>query len=85
MALFVREPQSPNTTLPPIPTNPLFVGLSHCVQSTSVLEPLDLRGVESVRELDVEIRISVGWVDSHGQRLADSKFSLHQVDLNTIN
>jgi hypothetical protein len=59
----------------------LVVGLGHGVQGATVLEPLDLWLVEGVGELNLESSISVGWVDSHGQWLADSELGLEEVNL----
>lgn len=54
--------------------------LGHCVQRASILEPLNLRGIESVCQLDLE-RIAVLWVYSHGQWLANGEFSGQEVNL----
>jgi hypothetical protein len=55
--------------------------LSHGVKRATVLEPLDLALVESVRQLDVEGLAAVGWVDNHGEGLLDSELSALEVNL----
>jgi hypothetical protein len=54
--------------------------LRHRVQRAPVLEPLDLRLVVGVGQLDVE-RAPVLGVHPHGDGLADGELGAHQVDL----
>lgn len=56
------------------------VGLCHGVQSATVLEPLDLRSVESVGKLDFESLAVLG-VNLHGEGLANLKLSAQKIDL----
>lgn len=54
--------------------------LGHGVESTAVLEPLNLRGVEGVLEGDVE-RLAILGVNNHGDGLADLKLGAENIDL----
>jgi len=56
------------------------VRFGHGVQRTSVLEPLDLRRVEGMRELDLKGRSILG-MDAHRQGLSDCQLSAQNVDL----
>lgn len=56
------------------------MGLCHGVQSTSVLEPLNLSLVECMGELAVP-GVAVFGVDSHCDRLSHSQFGAQNVDL----
>lgn len=56
------------------------VGLSHGIQCAAVLEPLDLRSIVGVGELDLE-RLTILWVNLHGQWLSNFKLGAQQVDL----
>lgn len=58
----------------------LVVVLSHGVQSTAVLEPLDLASVEGVGQLDLE-GLAVLGLDDHRKGLANRKLGALQVDL----
>lgn len=57
------------------------VGLSHGIQCAAVLEPLDLRSVVGVCELDLERLTTILWVNPHGQWLSNFKLCAQQVDL----
>lgn len=59
------------------------VGLGHGVKRRSVLEPLDLWSVEGVCEWDGE-SLSVLWVDSHGEWLANGELSAGEVNLREL-
>jgi len=52
----------------------------HGVQRATVLEPLNLRLIEGVSELDFP-SFSVLWMYPHRHRLANGEFGAHQVDL----
>jgi len=54
--------------------------LGHGVECGTVLEPLELGLVESVRELDLECLAVLG-VDLHGHWLANGDFTANEVDL----
>jgi hypothetical protein len=59
----------------------LFLGrLGHRVQGASVLEPLNLRLVEGVVQLDLE-RLAVLGVDDHGDGLANGQLGAEDIDL----
>ena len=60
----------------------LFVCLGHGIQRASVLEPLNLRGVEGMRKLDFKGRSILG-MDPHRQRFSNSQLSAQNVDLET--
>ena len=60
----------------------LFLGvLGHGVQGAAVLEPVDLAGVEGVRQGDLENGAVLG-VDAQSQGLANSQLGGQDVDLN---
>lgn len=54
--------------------------LCHCIQSASVLEPFDLRGIESMQKLHRE-GLSVLGVNNHRQRFINFKLSAENVHL----
>ena len=58
----------------------LFVVLGHGVQSTAVLEPLDLASIEGVGQLDLE-GLAVLGLDDHRKGLADLELGALQVNL----
>lgn len=58
----------------------LFVSLGHGVQSATVLEPLNLAGVEGVGQLDLEGLAILG-LDDHGDGLAGGELGGLDVDL----
>ena len=58
----------------------MSVLLGHGVQSTAVLEPFNLTGIESMRQFTIPF-LSIFGVYFHDQRLADFKARDEQVDL----
>lgn len=58
----------------------LCVVLGHGVKSATVLEPLDLAGVEGVGQLDLEGLALLG-LDDHGEGLANLELGALQVNL----
>jgi hypothetical protein len=73
----IKTPNTPNLRQ----TSLSFVGLRHGVKSATVLEPLDLRGIEGVRELDIEGIASSGWVDSKGHWLSNGNLGCKKINL----
>jgi hypothetical protein len=59
----------------------LVVLLSHGVKGGAVVEPLNLTGVEGVRERNVEGGVTVGGVNTEGHGLANLELSAEKVDL----
>lgn len=57
----------------------LFVGLGHGIQRATVLEPLNLAGVEGVGQLDLE-GLAILRLDDHGDGLA--RLELSGLDVN---
>jgi hypothetical protein len=48
--------------------------LGHGVEGATVLEPLNLSGIESVCKLDVKGLAAIGWVNNESNVLANSEF-----------
>lgn len=64
----------------PIQLLPRTRVLGHCVQSAAVLEPLELRLVEGVAELDVECLAAGCWVYDHRHWLTNCNLGALQVN-----
>lgn len=59
------------------------VSLGHGVKGTSVLEPLDLRRVVGVCQLDLE-SLTLLWVNLHSHWLADGDVGADEVNLGRV-
>jgi hypothetical protein len=81
------QPSDPNherPALPPSRSNLLLGGLGHGVESTAVLEPLDLRLVEGVLQGNVERRAVLG-VHNEGDGLANGELGAKNINLYIAN
>jgi hypothetical protein len=75
----IHRMKPPNT--PNLNQTSLSIGLGHGVKCATVLEPFNLRSVESVRKLDIEGGTSVSWVDLEGHWFSDCDFSREKINL----
>jgi hypothetical protein len=57
--------------------------LGHGIQGAAVLEPVDLAGVEGVRQGNLESGTILG-VDAQGQGLANSQLGAQDVNLDSV-